>query len=74
MSADVANDKKISLAGKTDKSTEENKTGSWRSFRPVIDEKKCIGCGNCVNFCPDDCIKIIEKDGKKIAVIEYDYC
>ena len=26
----------------------ENKTGTWRAFRPVIDEKKCINCDQCV--------------------------
>ncbi|MCX8147619.1 MAG: 4Fe-4S binding protein [Candidatus Woesearchaeota archaeon] len=33
-----------------------NKTGSWREFRPVKDEKKCIKCGFCWMFCPENCI------------------
>ncbi len=47
-----------------------NKTGSWRSQKPVIDKEKCIGCGTCARFCPDEAIKIV--DGK--AVVDLDYC
>ncbi len=47
-----------------------NKTGKWRSIRPVIDYDKCTSCMICWKFCPDACIKII--DGK--PHIEYDYC
>jgi pyruvate ferredoxin oxidoreductase delta subunit len=32
----------------------EYKTGDWRSFRPVTDENKCIACGVCWIYCPDD--------------------
>ncbi|RLI98369.1 MAG: pyruvate synthase [Candidatus Aenigmatarchaeota archaeon] len=54
-------------------SAKENKTGTWRTFRPVISDK-CAGCGICTWYCPENCIKIVEKDGKKRAVIDYDYC
>lgn len=47
-----------------------NKTGSWRSVRPVIDLDKCISCMLCWKFCPDSCIKIV---GDK-PVIDLDYC
>jgi len=47
----------------------ENKTGSWRSFRPVIDQSKCISCGMCRKFCPDVCIDLTPK-----ATVDYDYC
>ena len=47
-----------------------NKTGSWRTFRPIVDKEKCIGCGTCKKFCPDVSIEIIE--GK--AVVDYDHC
>lgn len=23
---------------------------------PVLDEKKCTGCGDCVEICPTDCL------------------
>ena len=48
-------------------STRKNKTGSWRTFKPILDKEKCIDCGNCVLFCPEGCINQ-EYD------IDYDYC
>ncbi len=33
----------------------KNKTGGWRTMRPVKDVKKCIECGFCWMFCPDMC-------------------
>ena len=39
-----------------------NKTGSWRVFKPIMDKDKCVMCENCFIFCPEGCIK--EKDGK----------
>ena len=54
-------------------STAKNKTGNWRTFRPVVTDK-CIGCGTCVLFCPEGAITVKEVKGKKRAVINYDYC
>lgn len=51
-------------------SSTKNKTGSWRILKPIIDMKKCVGCGICEKFCPDCCIKIINKK----SIINYDYC
>ncbi len=34
-------------------STKENKTGSWRTFKPVVDHDKCIACGKCEQVCPE---------------------
>lgn len=47
-----------------------NRTGGWRSERPVIDQETCIDCGICEKFCPDMSAK--EVDGE--YVIDYDYC
>ena len=46
-----------------------NKTGGWRSLRPVIDTEKCTSCMICWKFCPDACITPGEK-----PVIDLDYC
>ena len=50
-------------------STESNKTGSWRSKKPVIDKTNCVKCGTCARFCPEPCIKVADA-----AEIDYDYC
>ena len=47
-----------------------NKTGSWRSYRPVIDKEKCIACGICEKICPDSAAGIKNKK----AFVDYDYC
>jgi 2-oxoacid:acceptor oxidoreductase delta subunit (pyruvate/2-ketoisovalerate family) len=54
-------------------STSKNKTGTWRTFRPIVTDK-CIGCGTCVMFCPEGAITVKDVKGKKRAVIDYDYC
>ncbi len=63
---------KIETGGKTSQSSLAKKTGSWRTFRPIITDK-CIGCGLCVSYCPEGCIILIEKPKKK-AIIGYNYC
>jgi 2-oxoacid:acceptor oxidoreductase delta subunit (pyruvate/2-ketoisovalerate family) len=47
------------------------KTGSWRVFKPKLDESKCIKCLRCWIFCPENSIKK-EKDGT--VRIDYTYC
>lgn len=47
-----------------------NKTGTWRSFRPVIDDKKCTRCYLCWKYCPDVAIEI---EAEKVK-INYDFC
>lgn len=34
----------------------DNKTGSWRTFYPVLDNEKCKACGLCAVYCPEGCI------------------
>ncbi len=44
------------------------------SARPAINEKKCVGCGRCKDSCPKKTIEIVEKRGKKLAVIHREDC
>lgn len=50
---------------------EKYETGSWRLFRPVRDDEKCIHCLICWIFCPDSAI--IVEDGKVVGV-DLDHC
>ena len=49
----------------------ETKTGSWRTFRPVIDLHRCTKCNVCWKFCPDVAIWL-DKDGW--PVVDYEHC
>ena len=49
--------------------TTANKTGAWRSFRPIVNKEKCTKCGLCVQHCPEPCIELAAA-----AIIDYDYC
>jgi pyruvate ferredoxin oxidoreductase delta subunit len=55
----------------TPKTSKNFKTGGWRTFRPKIDEGKCIHCSLCVLDCPENCIEYT-KD--KRGDINFDYC
>jgi len=46
------------------------------SARPVINTKKCVGCGRCADSCPKKTIRIGRRGekGKKIAVIFRENC
>lgn len=57
----------IGAAVKEPGSSTKNKTGSWRTFKPILDKEKCIDCGNCILFCPEGCIN-------NNYDIDYDYC
>ena len=48
--------------------SEDNKTGAWRSLRPVKDDEACTDCGICWLYCPEGCIS---REGYQI---DYDYC
>ncbi|HPM75981.1 MAG TPA: 4Fe-4S binding protein [bacterium] len=45
-------------------SSREYKTGDWRSFYPKTDEDKCIACGLCWIYCPDDSRRLAPRQHK----------
>ncbi|RLF88328.1 ferredoxin [Thermococci archaeon] len=47
------------------------KTGGWRTYKPMVQEDKCVGCNLCVTICPDNTIKLNER---KKAFVDYEYC
>ena len=46
------------------------KTGNWRTLRPVVNVEECIGCGVCESFCPEASVRVVDH----VAKINYDYC
>lgn len=46
-------------------------TGSWRTFRPVIDRSRCTRCGICFIHCPDGALRA---DAEGYPVIDADNC
>lgn len=66
----------IDLTAKPGSAT-DNKTGSWRTYKPVFDHEKCIGCGNCEQVCPEGCTynsNTQNKQGKEFREVDLDYC
>ena len=49
----------------------DNKTGSWRVFKPVFDHEKCSKCGTCQIICPEGCIA---EDTEGFFDPDYAYC
>jgi pyruvate ferredoxin oxidoreductase delta subunit len=52
-------------------SARRNRTGDWRSERPIWDLDKCIQCAVCVVFCPEGCL-VMSDAGFPDA--DMDYC
>jgi pyruvate ferredoxin oxidoreductase gamma subunit len=51
--------------------SEEVKTGLWRTMRPVIDHSKCSRCWLCSTYCPEGGITLDEEGYPRI---DYDHC
>jgi len=51
-----------------------NKTGAWRTKRPITDCQKCIGCSLCAKLCPEGCIEMIKIHNNNKPRTDYDYC
>lgn len=43
-------------------------TGSWRTFRSVVNREACNRCGICAMYCPD---AVIDQDTMEIDLV---YC
>ncbi len=59
----------------------KNLSGIWGgklaeafAVRPIIDKKRCVGCGVCERSCPAHTIGITETGKGRCAVIRYDRC
>ena len=61
----------IALVGKPGTSR-ANKTGAWRTFKPVVDPEKCIKCAMCEIYCPEGIVHYSEETDAYVA--DYDYC
>lgn len=53
-------------------SAAQNETGTWRTFRPIVDDEKCTYCMLCWFHCPEGCIKRVPDE--KTVRIDYFYC
>lgn len=42
-----------------------------RAFRPVVDNEKCIKCGNCQTYCPEGTVML---GGSDEVLFDYRYC
>lgn len=57
-----------------------NKTGAWRSMKPIFKHDACIGCKACELACPEGCVfenpdetHVVEAKGKERKVQNRDY-
>ncbi|MBE0478243.1 4Fe-4S binding protein [Candidatus Aerophobetes bacterium] len=46
-------------------------TGSWRTFRPVLNKEKCTNCLLCWIYCPDSSVIVEEEKTKGFL---YSHC
>ncbi|MFA5183963.1 MAG: 4Fe-4S dicluster-binding protein [Patescibacteria group bacterium] len=53
-----------------------NKTGGWRTQKPVTDHQACIGCSLCAKICPENCIQMLPRAGSHQLkpITDYNYC
>lgn len=52
----------------------EYETGSWRTFKPVLDKEKCTNCMLCWIFCPDSAIIVEDEDMKGFDMVHCKGC
>ncbi len=73
MKKKIIKKQEILIGGTIDRpgSSRDYKTGFWKEQKPVWDNKKCIQCGLCVNYCPENCIPFKDEERKET---DFDYC
>ena len=52
-------------------SSVQYQSGTWRTFRPIIDMEKCTHCMLCWVYCPDSSIMV---NDSKVIGIDYEHC
>lgn len=52
-------------------STRVNKTGAWRTFKPIANLDLCTRCGICSLYCPEDAVYELENG---YPAVNYNYC
>lgn len=48
-----------------------SKNAGWRTFKPLVNTTKCVGCMRCYLLCPDG---VISKTHENKVQIDYDFC
>jgi 2-oxoacid:acceptor oxidoreductase delta subunit (pyruvate/2-ketoisovalerate family) len=46
-------------------------TGSWRTYRPIINQRECAKCLSCWLYCPEGAIQLTKKGYPRI---DLKYC
>ena len=49
------------------------KTGTWRTRRPLVHQAECVRCGTCAEYCPTGVIDILP-EGEIAVVINFENC
>jgi len=68
----MSNEEHLLLPISKPKAGVSGKTGTWRTFRPVINKDKCVKCALCYLACPE--ASIIMKSKAEPPKIDYNYC
>ncbi len=46
-------------------------TGTWRTYRPVMNKQKCTKCLICWLYCPEGAVKLTKEEAPKVDLT---YC
>lgn len=48
-------------------------TGSWRTFKPQLQQALCVRCGICAEYCPTAVI-CVQKDAAEALIFDWAFC